>query len=91
MNEQGQRWFPSRRQQAADWYLRRLMRYGVGGGSIVWELAIDKGHNLFVLIVGGMLASTTDVLGIVRALIAQAKLEKRSLEDLVTQEMRDER
>lgn len=90
MSDEPQRWFPSRRSQAAEWYLRQCMRYLVGGGSIAWELLADHGKNPLVLLIGAMLATSTDVLGIVRALISQAKMERRTLEELVSEEQRRE-
>ena len=83
------KWYPSRRQMVFEWYARFLMRYIVGPGVIAWELAADHGKNLAVLLVGAMLASSTDVVNIVRGLIAQARFEKKELDELVRQELDD--
>lgn len=85
-NGDGNRWQPGRRQQAFEWYLRLVMRYGIGGGGIGWELIADHGKNPLVLLVAAMLATSTDVLGLVRGLITQAKLEQKTLEELLDEQ-----
>lgn len=67
-----------------------LMRYVVGGGGIAWELLVDRGKNPLVLLIAAMLATSTDVLGIVRGLIAQAKMERKTLSELIDEEQRRE-
>ncbi len=83
-------WYPSPREQAWDWRARRVMRYVVGPATIGWELIADKGHNLVVLLVGAMLATSTDVIGVVRALIAQGKMEEKTLDDLLREDREQE-
>ena len=92
MNDSGKRpkWYPSNRQMAFDWWLRRLTQI-TGLGMIVWELLADHAHNLAVVLVGAMLGSTTNAIDLVKGLIAQAKNERATLSDLVEQELRRER
>lgn len=85
------RWYPSERTQALEFYLRMLMRYVVGGGAFAWELALDKGRNPLVLLIAAMLATSTDVVGVVRGLVQQAKAEQKSLEDLIDDDRRRDR
>lgn len=69
------------------------MRIGLrlmGAGTFAWEILADKGRNLTVLLAATMLASSMNVLDLVRGLIAQAKAERMSLEELVEQERRRE-
>jgi hypothetical protein len=87
--EAPKRYIPSPRALAAEWYLRLVSR-GVGVMGVVWELIFDKGRNPLTLLIAAMLATSTDVLGVVRGLIAQAKMEKRTLEDLLNEEQRRE-
>lgn len=81
----------SRRQQAVDYYLRSFMRYVVGGGGLIWEVLIDKLHNSLAIIVFGALATSTDMVTLIKDLVVQAKTEKeafemaqRELEDMET-------
>lgn len=67
------------------------MRYVVGGGGIAWELLVDGGKNPLVLLVAAMLATSTDVLGVVRGLVNQAKAEQRTLEELIDEEQTREK
>lgn len=69
-------WEPSRREQHAEWYLRLFMRYVIGGGGLVWEVAFDKLHNTLALIVFGALGTSTDVIRYGRSLVDQAKAEQ---------------
>lgn len=75
-------WHPSRRAQAAEWWARQVMRFVVGPLVIGWELIVDDGHNLAILLVGAMLAASMDVRSLVRELIRQARQEQLSLKDL---------
>jgi hypothetical protein len=84
-------WYPGRRLLALEYYLRLAMRYGVGGGGVAWELIADHGRNPLVLLVAAMLATSTDVLGLVRGLIAQAKLERKTLDEIIEEEQQRER
>lgn len=72
----GPSWQPSRREQRAEWYLRLTMRYVVGGGGLIWEIAIDRLHNTLALLVFGALGTSTDVIQYGRSLIKQANQEK---------------
>ena len=77
MNDERQTWVPSRWEQEFLWWLRVLMRYGVGGGGLVWETVVDNFHNSLALLVFGALATSTDVLSYVRDLIKDARAQKR--------------
>jgi hypothetical protein len=96
MNDTGQKkertpeWYPSRRQGNTEWFFRSMVRYVLGPGVIVWELAVDRGHNLAVLLVGALLVTSMDVRSLVRGLIKEARFERKSLEDMVTEEVRRE-
>lgn len=68
-------WQPSRREQRAEWYLRQFTRYVIGGGGLIWEVAVDKLHNTLALLVFGALGTSTDVISYGRSLIRQAKEE----------------
>jgi hypothetical protein len=77
-------WTPSKREQQLSWWLPRLMRYGVGGGGIVW--AIWTGHTQPVIwAVLGLLAfgagwsgaKATDYAAALLRAVAQAEEEAR--------------
>lgn len=76
----GSPWSPSRREQRAEWYLRQTMRYVVGGGGLIWEVAFDKLHNTLALVVFGALGTSTDVISYGRSLIRTANQEHASEE-----------
>jgi hypothetical protein len=63
------------------------MRYVAGPAVITWELLADDGKNLAVLLVGAMITSSGDAMGLVRSLIQQARFERKSLEDLIAAEV----
>jgi hypothetical protein len=63
------------------------MRYVAGPSVIAWELLADDGRNLAVLLVGAMITSSGDAMGLVRGLIQQARFERKSLEELIAAEV----
>ena len=76
MTDERKIWIPSHRDQEILWWLRVAMRYGIGGGGIVWETVVDNLHNTVAFLVFGTLASATDVLSFVRALVRDAQEQK---------------
>lgn len=80
------RWTPSRREQRGLWYLQVVMRYGVGGGGLVWTLI--HGVNPLALLVFGTLATSTDVFGFVKSLVKQAREETLRLDEELRREER---
>lgn len=52
-----------------------------------WELVVNGGKNLSVLLVGAMVMTSLDIRQLVRNLIHQAKMEQRSLQDMVDEEV----
>ncbi len=80
-------WKPSRYEQRVLWWLQLLMRYGVGGGGLVWETLIDRLRNPFALLVFGALATSMDVFKYVKELIRQAREESVGLEREVKREL----
>lgn len=78
MNGLPPEWRPSRREQRTEWYMRQFMRYVIGGGGLVWEVAVDKLHNTLALVVFGALGTSTDVISFGRSLIKQAREEQGS-------------
>lgn len=75
---------PSQREQRGLWYLQALMRYGVGGGGLVWTML--HGLNPLALLVFGTVATSTDVFGFVKALIRQAREETLRLDEELKRE-----
>lgn len=84
----GQGWRPSRRKQAFDWYLTRAMRV-LGGTGFAWELVVDKGRNPLTMLLSVQLAATKDIVTVIRGLVAQARMEKQTL-DQMTRDEEDE-
>jgi hypothetical protein len=79
-------WKPTRKELRLLWYLQALMRYGVGGGGLIWCLLINQLADPIALLVFGALATSTDVFGFARTLIKQAREETLELEQAAEQE-----
>lgn len=60
-------------------WLRRAMRYGVGGGGLVWAMATDHLEPVLLLVLGAI-ATSTDVAKFAIDLIRAAKEEEELLE-----------
>jgi hypothetical protein len=84
-------WKPSRREQHILWWLQLIMRYGVGGGGLVWEALVDKLKNPYALLVFGALATALDVFSYLKALVKQAREETVGLEHELEREVRRQR
>jgi hypothetical protein len=84
-------WRPSPRAQALEWWATQVVRFLVGPTVIGWELLADHGHNLAWGLVGAMITTSMDVRRLVLNLLAQAKAEQRSLQDMLDEEAERER
>jgi hypothetical protein len=82
----GLQWHPSRFQYEIDWWARWLCRAVIGPGVIAWELFIDNGHDLAVVLIGGMLTMSLDVTSMIRKLLAEARQERSELEKIALEE-----
>jgi hypothetical protein len=84
-------WRPSRSEQRLLWYLDLLLKFGVGGGGIVWEFTVDRLHNPLALVVCGLLASSLNVREYVKRLVAAARADEDEFKRLLAQEERLDR
>lgn len=79
-------WKPSRREQHLLWWLQMAMRFGVGGGGLVWCLVVNRLSDPVSVIVFGALATSTDVISFARALIRQARQDTMVMDEAINQE-----
>lgn len=70
-----------------DRWLRRLMRYGVGGGGLVWAMATNHLEPVLLLVLGAI-ATSTDVARFAVDLIRAAR-EEEALLDREVERSRD--
>lgn len=70
-------WKPSDTQEGLQWWARFTLRYLIGGGGLVWCVAVDKLKNPTALVIFGGIAGIPDVLGYRAAVKAQAEEAQR--------------
>lgn len=81
-------WRPSRTEQRLLWYLDLLLKFGVGGGGIVWELILDHARNPLVLLVCALLATSTNAFQFLKRLIIAARADEQAFRQLLDEEDR---
>lgn len=82
-------WGPSRLEQRLLWWLRQILRFGVGGVGLMWEVFADRLQDPLALLVFGTIATATDVPKYAMQLIKQAREDKLKLEEeMLEQEQR---
>jgi hypothetical protein len=86
MSEQEPNWRPSRAEQRLLWWLDLTLKFAIGGGGLIWELAIDRGRNPLVLLVCGMLAMSTNAFQFLKQLILTARAEQQELDQMLEEE-----
>jgi len=72
-------WMPSRGEQRLLFWLRRIMRYGVGGGGLIWAMVTDHLEPVLLFVLGAV-ATSTDILKFAADLFKAAKEEEKVLE-----------
>lgn len=76
MTDPERSWSPPWQAQATEWWLKQIMRFGIGGGGLVYEVLIDKLRNPTALVIFGGLAGLPDVIGYRAEVKKQVKAEQ---------------
>ena len=61
------------------WWLSQILRFGIGGGGLVWETLADHLRTPTALVVFGGVATAEDVIGYVRSTRERREQEREQL------------